>query len=246
MLFRSGQGTQRIESALARIFPAARILRIDRDTTSKKDAWNHMRRQIHDGDVDILVGTQLLAKGHDFPALTLVCVINADASLYSTDFRASERLFANLMQVSGRAGRADQPGRVLIQTEFPQHPLYAALKRQDYAEFAKAILDERKQAGLPPYAHQAILRAEALSVDVAIRFLRKAARCTGAVASGVTVFDPVPAYMARLAGKERAQLTVQSRSRGALHKFISDWEPKLEKLADPKVRWAFDIDPLDS
>ena len=241
-----GQGTQRIESALARIFPAARILRIDRDTTRKKDAWNRMRRQIHDGEVDILVGTQLLAKGHDFPALTLVCVINADASLYSTDFRASERLFANLMQVSGRAGRADQPGSVLIQTEFPQHPLYAALKRQDYAEFAKAILDERKQAGLPPYAHQAILRAEALSIDMAIGFLRKAARCTSAAVSGVTVFDPVPAYMARLAGKERAQLTVQSRSRGVLHKFISDWEPKLEKLADPKVRWALDIDPLDS
>ena len=241
-----GQGTQRIESALARIFPAAHILRIDRDTTRKKDAWARMRRQIHDGEVDILVGTQLLAKGHDFPALTLVCVINADASLYSTDFRASERLFANLMQVSGRAGRADQPGRVLIQTEFPQHPLYAALKRQDYAEFAKAILDERKQAGLPPYAHQVILRAEALSVDMAIGFLRKAARCMGAAVSGVTVFDPVPAYMARLAGKERAQLTVQSRSRGVLHKFISDWEPKLEKLADPKVRWAFDIDPLDS
>jgi primosomal protein N' (replication factor Y) len=241
-----GQGTQRIESALARIFPAAHILRIDRDTTRKKDAWNQMRRQIYDGEVDILVGTQLLAKGHDFPALTLVCVINADASLYSTDFRASERLFANLMQVSGRAGRADQPGRVLIQTEFPQHPLYAALKRQDYAEFAKVILDERKQAGLPPYAHQAILRAEALRLDTAIGFLRKAARCADTTAFGVTVFDPVPAYMARLAGKERAQLTVQSRSRGDLHKFISNWETKLEKLADSNVRWALDVDPLDS
>jgi primosomal protein N' (replication factor Y) len=150
------------------------------------------------------------------------------------------------MQVSGRAGRADQPGRVLIQTEFPQHPLYAALKRQDYAEFAKVILDERKQAGLPPYAHQAILRAEALRLDTAIGFLRKAARCADTTAFGVTVFDPVPAYMARLAGKERAQLTVQSRSRGDLHKFISNWETKLEKLADSNVRWALDVDPLDS
>ena len=241
-----GQGTQRVESALTRIFPTARILRIDRDTTSKKDAWNQMRRQIHDGEVDLLVGTQILAKGHDFPALTLVCVINADASLYSMDYRASERLFANLMQVSGRAGRADRAGRVLIQTEFPQHLLYAALQRQDYAEFAKTVLAERKQAGLPPYTHQAILRAEALRLDTAIGFLRKAARCADTTVSEVTVFDPVPAYMTRLAGKERAQLTVQSRSRGALHKFIGDWEPKLEKLAESQVRWALDIDPLDS
>lgn len=241
-----GQGTQRVESALTRIFPTARILRIDRDTTSKKDAWNQMRRQIHDGEVDLLVGTQILAKGHDFPALTLVCVINADASLYSMDYRASERLFANLMQVSGRAGRADRAGRVLIQTEFPQHLLYAALQRQDYAEFAKTVLAERKQAGLPPYTHQAILRAEALRLDSAIGFLRKAARCADTTVSEVAVFDPVPAYMTRLAGKERAQLTVQSRSRGALHKFIGDWEPKLEKLAESQVRWALDIDPLDS
>ena len=241
-----GQGTQRVESALTRIFPTARILRIDRDTTSKKDAWNQMRRQIHDGEVDLLVGTQILAKGHDFPALTLVCVINADASLYSMDYRASERLFANLMQVSGRAGRADRAGRVLIQTEFPQHLLYAALQRQDYADFAKTVLAERKQAGLPPYTHQAILRAEALRLDSAIGFLRKAARCADTTVSEVAVFDPVPAYMTRLAGKERAQLTVQSRSRGALHKFIGDWEPKLEKLAESQVRWALDIDPLDS
>ncbi|NBR27900.1 MAG: primosomal protein N' [Betaproteobacteria bacterium] len=241
-----GQGTQRVESALARIFPAARILRIDRDTTRKKDAWNQMRRQIHEGEVDLLVGTQILAKGHDFPALTLVCVINADASLYSMDYRASERLFANLMQVSGRAGRADKPGRVLIQTEFPQHPLYVALQRQNYADFAQTVLAERQQAGLPPYTYQAILRVEALKLDTAIGFLRKAARCADTSIPEVTVFDPVPAHMTRLAGKERAQLTVQSRTRGALHRFIGDWEPKLEKLAETKVRWALDIDPLDS
>jgi primosomal protein N' (replication factor Y) len=241
-----GQGTQRVESTLSRIFPAARILRIDRDTTRKKDAWNQMRRQIHSGEIDLLVGTQILAKGHDFPALTLVCVINADASLYSVDYRASERLFATLMQVSGRAGRADRAGRVLIQTEFPQHPLYAALQRQDYAGFAATVLAERKQACLPPYTYQAILRAESLRLDAAIGFLRKAARCADSTISDVTVFDPVPAYMTRLAGKERAQLTVQSGSRGALHKFIVDWQPKLEKLAAPKVRWALDIDPLDS
>ena len=241
-----GQGTQRVEIALTRIFPAARILRIDRDTTRAKDAWNQMRRQIHAGTVDILVGTQILAKGHDFPALTLVGVINADASLYSTDFRASERLFANLMQVSGRAGRADLPGRVLIQTEFPEHPLYGALRRQDYTDFAKDVLAERKQAGLPPFAYQAILRAEALRQELAMHFLRRAAACADSGIGEVAVFDPVPANMARLAGKERAQLTVQSRSRTALHRFLNEWAPRLEKLAERNVRWALDVDPQES
>lgn len=241
-----GQGTQRVEEALARIFPAARMLRIDRDTTRAKGAWTQMRQQIHEGSVDLLVGTQILAKGHDFPALTLVCVINADASLYSTDYRASERLFANLMQVSGRAGRAELPGRVLIQTEFPEHPLYAALRRQNFDDFAKDILSERKQAGLPPYTHQVILRAEALEQETAMDFLWNAAKRADAGGTEVAVFDPVPAGMARLAGKARAQLTVQSRSRSALHNFLNTWEQELEKIAAPKVRWALDIDPQDS
>ncbi len=241
-----GQGTQRVEEALARIFPAARMLRIDRDTTRAKGAWTQMRQQIHDGSVDLLVGTQILAKGHDFPALTLVCVINADASLYSTDYRASERLFANLMQVSGRAGRAESAGRVLIQTEFPEHPLYVALRRQNFNDFAKDVLSERKQAGLPPYTHQVILRAEALEQETAMDFLRDAARRADADGAEVAVFDPVPAGMARLAGKARAQLTVQSRSRSALHSFLNAWEQELKKIAAPKVRWALDIDPQES
>jgi len=173
-------------------------------------------------------------------------VINADASLYSTDFRASERLFANLMQVSGRAGRADLPGRVLIQTEFPEHPLYGALRRQDYTDFAKDVLAERKQAGLPPFAYQAILRAEALRQELAMHFLRRAAACADSGIGEVAVFDPVPANMARLAGKERAQLTVQSRSRTALHRFLNEWAPRLEKLAERNVRWALDVDPQES
>ncbi len=241
-----GQGTQRVEEALARIFPAARMLRIDRDTTRAKGAWTQMRQQIHDGSVDLLVGTQILAKGHDFPALTLVCVINADASLYSTDYRAGERLFANLMQVSGRAGRAESAGRVLIQTEFPEHPLYVALRRQNFNDFAKDVLSERKQAGLPPYTHQVILRAEALEQETAMDFLRDAARRADADGAEVAVFDPVPAGMARLAGKARAQLTVQSRSRSALHSFLNAWEQELKKIAAPKVRWALDIDPQES
>ncbi len=241
-----GQGTQRVETALARIFPLARILRIDRDSTRAKDAWNQMRRQIHDGAVDLLVGTQILAKGHDFPALTLVCVINADASLYSTDYRAGERLFASLMQVSGRAGRADLPGRVLIQTEFPGHPLYASLRRQDFAGFAMGVLAERKQAGLPPFTYQAVLRAEALRQDTALDFLHRAAACADRNMTPVTIYDPVPAGMARLAGKERAQLTVQSRSRSALQAFLNDWDPRLAGLAERRVRWALDIDPQES
>jgi primosomal protein N' (replication factor Y) (superfamily II helicase) len=240
-----GQGTQRIESSLVRIFPTARILRIDRDSTRAKHAWKEMRRQIHDREVDLLVGTQMLAKGHDFPALTLVCVINADASLYSTDFRASERLFANLMQVAGRAGRADLPGRVLIQTEFPDHPLYTALRRQDFAGFANDILAERKLAGLPPFTYQAILRAEAPRQDAALDFLQRAANCVDADDSGVTIYDPVPANMARLAGKERAQLTVQSRSRTSLQAFLHVWVAHLDKLADRKVRWVLDVDPQE-
>ena len=240
-----GQGTQRVESALARMFPSARILRIDRDSTRGKDAWKEMRRQIHGREVDLLVGTQMLAKGHDFPALTLVCVINADASLYSTDYRASERLFANLMQVAGRAGRADLPGRVLIQTEFPDHPLYAALRRQDYAAFAKDVLAERRQAGLPPFTYQAILRAEAPRQDAALDFLNRAAACIDADATAITIYDPVPANMSRLAGKERAQLTVQSRSRPSLQAFLREWVAHLDKLADRKVRWVLDVDPQE-
>jgi primosomal protein N' (replication factor Y) len=240
-----GQGTQRIEAAITRIFPAARVLRIDRDSTRNKGTWNEMRRQIHAREVDILVGTQMLAKGHDFPALTLVCVINADGSLYSTDYRASERLFANLMQVAGRAGRAQLPGRVLIQTEFPDHPLYAALRQQDFAGFARGLLAERKLVGLPPFSYQVILRAEAPQMAPAFEFLRGAANCLTPVPEGIEIYDPVPATMARLAGKERAQLTVQSRSRSALQAFLRQWVRQLECLSARKVRWVLDVDPQD-
>ena len=240
-----GQGTQRVETTLERIFPKARVLRIDRDSTRAKHAWKEMRRQIHDREVDLLVGTQMLAKGHDFPALTVVCVINADASLYSTDYRAGERLFANLMQVAGRAGRADLPGRVLIQTEFPDHPLYAALRRQDYAAFAKNVLTERRQTGLPPFSYQAILRAEAPRQEVVMDFLKRAATCLDEKPTEVTVYDPVPANMSRLAGKERAQLTVQSSSRPALQAFLHEWVAHMDKLADRKVRWVLDVDPQE-
>ena len=240
-----GQGTQRIENTLARIFPAARILRIDRDSTRRKDAWQEMRRQIHAQEVDILVGTQILAKGHDFPQLNLVGVVNADSSLYSTDFRASERLFARLTQVAGRAGRGTSRGKVMIQTDFPAHALYQALRRDDYPAYARELLAERRQAGFPPFVYQAVLRAEASSMETALEFLLNAARDGAKMAGAVTIYDPVPAGMPRRAGLERAQLTVQSRSRPALHAFLGAWRARLEQAAGRKVRWALDIDPLE-
>ncbi|MDP2706689.1 MAG: primosomal protein N' [Burkholderiales bacterium] len=240
-----GQGTQRIENALARIFPAARILRIDRDSTRRKDSWQEMRRQIHAQEVDILVGTQILAKGHDFPQLNLVGVVNADSSLYSTDFRASERLFARLTQVAGRAGRGTNRGKVMIQTDFPAHALYQALRRDDYPAFARELLAERRQAGFPPFVYQAVLRAEASSMEAALEFLLNAARDGAKIAGAVTIYDPVPAGMPRRAGLERAQLTVQSRSRPALHAFLGAWRTRIEQAAGSKVRWALDIDPLE-
>jgi primosomal protein N' (replication factor Y) len=240
-----GQGTQRIESALARTFPTARILRVDRDSTRRKHAWHEMRRQIHAQEIDILVGTQILAKGHDFPQLNLVGVINADSSLYSTDFRAGERLFARLTQVAGRAGRGTTRGRVLIQTEFPQHPLYQALRRHDYPAYARDLLAERKQAGFPPFVHQAVLRAEATQVAGALNFLKRAAEVAAEFDDAVTIYDPVPANLVRLAGLERAQLTVQARSRTALQRFLRVWRERLDMFGERKVRWALDVDPLE-
>jgi len=240
-----GQGTQRIESALARTFPSARILRVDRDSTRRKHAWRQMRGQIHAQEVDILVGTQILAKGHDFPQLNLVGVINADSSLYSTDFRAGERLFARLTQVAGRAGRGSTRGRVLIQTEFPQHPLYQALSRHDYPAYAQELLTERKQAGFPPFVYQAVLRAEAPQLVLALDFLARAVHTATGLDSAVTLYDPVPARLVRQAGLERAQLTVQAPSRTVLQKFLRTWYERLYAAGERKVRWAIDVDPLE-
>jgi len=240
-----GQGTQRVEQALEQYFPAARILRIDRDTTRRKHSWRDMRQRIYEGQVDILVGTQILAKGHDFPRLALVGVLNADSMLYSADFRASERLFALLTQVAGRAGRDRIPGEVLVQTEFPQHPLYSALRAQDVGAFAGALLAEREQAAFPPYVHQALLRAEAPHLERALEYLRVAADMGRELGAEVTIYDPVPAAMVRLAGRERAQLLVQSASRTRLHAFLRAWRERLATNSARSARWALDVDPLD-
>jgi primosomal protein N' (replication factor Y) len=241
-----GIGTQRIEAALLRRFPAARILRVDRDSTRNKGAWDAMRKKIHNGEADILVGTQILAKGHDFPNLTLVGVLNPDSALYSADFRASERLFAQLAQVSGRAGRAEKPGEVLVQTAFPDHPLFRALHAHDFDTWAQTLLAERKMAGFPPYVFQAMLRAEDRQANKVFSFLNQARDVAKSLAHEVEVYGVVPASMPKRAQHTRGQLLVQAASRKALQSFLRVWQPTLAELADTKLRWSLDIDPLES
>jgi primosomal protein N' (replication factor Y) len=240
-----GHGTQRVEEALVRHFPQARVLRIDRDSTRRRRAWESMRQRVSDREVDILVGTQILAKGHDFPHLNLVGVLNADGQLYSSDFRGAERLYALLTQVAGRAGRGGKQGEVLIQTELPHHPLYAALARQDFRAFADAALAERRQAGFPPFVYQALLRAEAPRIGTALEFLAAAAHAGRALAADVTTYDPVPAAMPRRAGHERAQLLVQSAARERLREFLGAWREALTASPVSSARWTLDVDPLE-
>jgi primosomal protein N' (replication factor Y) len=245
-----GRGTQRVEETLSELFPAARILRIDRDSISRKNAWQQTLQAIHRREVDILIGTQLLAKGHDFPNLALVGILDSDLSLFSTDFRAGERLFAQLMQVSGRAGRAEIAGRVLIQTEYPGHPLYQALQRHNYDALARNILAERKVAGFPPYAFQALLRAEANRMNTVTDFLHVAHKLARSVANdlkhkNVEIFDPVSATMARLKGMERAHLLIQSGSRQDLQFFLTNWYRQLSALPSSKIHWILDVDPIE-
>ena len=239
-----GRGTQRIEETLAALFPEARILRIDRDSTRKRSELARTLEGIGRGEGDILVGTQLLAKGHDFPNLTLVCVLNADSALLSTDYRSAERLFATLSQVGGRSGRREQPGEVLIQTRYPGHPMFQALIRHDYAGFAESQLAERESAGFPPFVHEAALRAEATRLDQAMAFLRAAAGLVEAPAS-VRIYDPVPHVITRRAGFERAQLLLQSSSRPALQEFLRLWSAALPASTSSGVRWHLDVDPIE-
>ncbi len=240
-----GIGTQRVESALREHFPKARILRVDRDSTRNKGTWNAMRQQIHEEAVDILVGTQMLAKGHDFPNLTLVGVLNPDGALYSSDFRASEKLFAQLAQVAGRAGRANKPGEVLIQTAFPDHPLFRALREHDYDAWAKILLAERQSAGFPPFVHQAMLRAEGKQQAGVYAFLQQAREAATKLAMSVEVYGVVPAAMPRRANHIRAQLLVQCVTRKPLQQFLRAWRPSLDALPAQKLRWSLDIDPLE-
>jgi primosomal protein N' (replication factor Y) (superfamily II helicase) len=239
-----GRGTQRVEETLAARFPGARIVRIDRDSARRRAELTRTLEAIRRGEGDILVGTQLLAKGHDFPALTLVGVLNADTALVSTDYRAPERLFAVLAQVSGRAGRRERPGEVLIQTRYPRHPLFTALERHDFSGFAQAQLAERRSAGFPPFVFEAALRAEAPKLPTALGFLKSAAGLVRPP-DAVRVYDPVPHLLTRRANLERAQLLMQSESRPALQEYLKELSEKLFAAAPRQVRWHLDVDPIE-
>ena len=252
-----GRGTQRVEEHLQALFPEARVLRIDADSTRRKGSAQAAFDAVHRGDVDILLGTQMVAKGHDFQRLTLVGVINPDTALFSQDYRAGERLFAQLMQVAGRAGRAavmpggagkeggtahDGRAEVLVQTRYPQHPLYRALLAHDYPGFAQATLAERRSASLPPFVFQALLRAEAKQLQLALDFLQAARDLMPC--EGITINDPVPMTVTRVAGVERAQLLVESASRAQLQAFLKPWVAALREQKS-RLRWSLEVDPVD-
>ena len=242
----TGHGTQRLEETLKQLFPSARIQRVDRDSTSRKEALNDILTAVNANEVDILIGTQMLAKGHDFPNLTLVGVIDTDSALFSPDFRAAERLFAQLMQVSGRAGRAEKAGEVLIQTAFPSHHLFNALRSQDYSVYAKTLLQEREMAQFPPFCFLALLRAEASNYRDVEAFLNFAFELARSLSQQVLTYDPMRAQMEKLKGMERGQILMQATKRGALQKLLAALTPQLRasKLA-AKVRWSVDVDPME-
>lgn len=247
-----GRGTQRVEEYLAELFPQARIARIDADSTRLKGSAEALFAKVHAGEVDILVGTQMVAKGHDFANLGLVGVLNADAMLFAQDFRAPERLFAQLMQVAGRAGRHVQGGEVIIQTDYPEQPVYQALTRHDFVGFARYGLAEREAVGLPPYAFQALLTAEARELAVALEFLAQARALPEQsptdypTVQAITLYDPVPLRVVRVANVERAQLLVESAGRPALQAFLARWTAALPELAGGRrVRWQLEVDPLE-
>ena len=238
-----GHGTQRVEETLRAFLPKAAVVRVDRDSTAHKNDWADLYRRIADNEIDILVGTQMLAKGHDFVRLNLVIVLNADGSLYSADFRAPERLFAELMQVSGRAGRADKPGKVLIQTQLPEHPVFAAVKAQDYAVFAENELNERQMFAMPPFGFQTAVRADAPRVADAMEFLNAAKETLAPLLpESVSQFGAAPMLMVRLAERERAQIFLESTSRQDLHRAVSLWVQVLQQNRDGKIRWSVDVD----
>ena len=242
-----GHGTQRVEETLRTFLPKATVVRVDRDSTAHKNDWADLYRRIADNEIDILVGTQMLAKGHDFAQLNLVIVLNADGSLYSADFRAPERLFAELMQVSGRAGRADKPGKVLIQTQLPEHPVFAAVKAQDYAVFAENELNERQMFAMPPFGFQTAVRADAPRVADAMEFLNAAKETLAPLLpESVSQFGAAPMLMVRLAERERAQIFLESTSRQDLHRAVSLWVQVLQQNRDGKIRWSVDVDAQEA
>ena len=243
-----GTGTERIETFLTERFPDVHINRIDRDTTRRKGALEDKLQQAHSGEASILVGTQMLAKGHDFPNVTLVGILDTDQALYSADFRAAEHLAQLVIQVSGRAGRADKPGEVLIQTHHPDHPLLQTLLHYGYEKFAASALVERQQAGFPPHKHLVILRCGAIKKELGMQFMNEArALANNYSVREVEIFGPWPAPMEKRAGRFRTQTMLQSKDRKALHQLLRNWLPQLPQLKSSKqVRWSIDVDPYDT
>jgi primosomal protein N' (replication factor Y) (superfamily II helicase) len=242
-----GQGTERIEETIAQIFPNAPLARIDRDSMRRKGELEATLESVNRNEIKILVGTQMLTKGHHFPNVTLVVVLNADQGLFSTDFRASERLAQTIVQVAGRAGRAQHTGEVLIQTEYPEHHLLQLLLKGGYGAFASGALGEREHSHWPPFARIALLRSEAADLAAPMRFLQAAADVAAAHGiRGVRLLGPAPAPMERRAGRYRAQLLLHAATHQPLQKLLSTWVPELETLTEAKrVRWSIDVDPIE-
>ena len=241
-----GHGTERLETALRPVFPDIGIARLDRDSTRRRGSLETLLADIHHGDRRILIGTQMLAKGHHFPEVTLVGIVDADQGLYGVDFRSSERMAQLILQVAGRAGRAEKPGTVIIQTHHPDHPLLRVLVAEGYPAFAAAALTERQEALLPPFAHQALLRAEAVDPERALAFLNAARALAEPIADGLELLGPAPAPMERRAGRYRAHLLLQAARRQDLHRLLDPWIARLwARPADRQVRWSLDVDPVE-
>ena len=242
-----GMGTERMEQTLSQLFIGKKLVRLDRDTTQRKGALENYLGQIQRGDADIIIGTQMLAKGHHFPDVTLVAIVDIDSGLFSIDYRAGEKLAQLIVQVAGRAGRADKPGKVLLQTRHPQHPLLITLLNKGYRAYAQAALQERRLAQLPPYTHQVLFRAQAANAEAPQQFLK----CLSVLIAQhnhpeVSVLGPVSAPMERRAGQFRFQLLLQSRLRKDLHKLLDTVLPQISMLKDSRsVNWSLDVDPLD-
>jgi primosomal protein N' (replication factor Y) (superfamily II helicase) len=241
-----GQGTERVEETLTRLFPNAPLARLDRDTTAAHGSIQTVLDRVHSGEARILVGTQMLTKGHHFPEVTLVVILNADQGLFASDFRATERLAQTITQVAGRAGREARAGQVIIQTEFPEHPLLSRLINEGYESFAASALQERQDASWPPYSRLALLRAEAKDNAGLDAFLAKAAVAAHALGDSVKVLGPATALIARRADHFRAHLLIETKARGALQRFLARWLPQVDSLQGPKgLRWSIDVDPLE-
>jgi primosomal protein N' (replication factor Y) len=241
-----GSGTQKVEEALNKLFPNASILRVDKDTTRTKKSLTLLHDRMNNREIDILVGTQMLAKGHDFPFLTLVGILDADNALYSPDYRAPEKLFSQLMQVSGRAGRSNIKGEVLIQTVFPHNPVFEAVKKHNYEIFAQTLLQEREQMGLPPFSFTAILRVESKQLKYGEQFINEAAKYAELLSNQVVIYDPVRPSMERLQGYERFQLFIQANARKDLQKLLRQWVVFLRQYPlGNRVKWSIDVDPIE-